>query len=367
MKSKLFMRLGLSVFLAAGSVAVGEEKRDAESAIRAGLKWLADNQVTRGTEAGSWPCERPQYRPAVASLAGLAFLANGYFPRDGRYGEVLDRSMEYVRASMTPDGYLGQGDRSGMYIHAICSLFGFSYLGTSGDPETERGLADWCRESLRVIADAHAVRRPSVARGGWRYTPYTSESDVSVTSWQLLVLHSARQCGYSVDAGMLHSGLAYVNSAFRDPKEDERKANSGFLYRPGVSREPEPAVSGVAVFIKSLLEGEQDDKTRKTLDYLKRFPPSWGGEQYSGYFYFTLFYMSQGMFQVGGETWSEFADASHQILIEHQGGDGKWPFPPDNTPQSRLTGEAYPTAMAVLVLSLEKQYLPMYQRQKSLY
>jgi hypothetical protein len=35
--------------------------------------------------------------------------------------------------------------------------------------------------------------------------------------------------------------------------------------------------------------------------------------------------------------------------------------------QSELAGPAYPTAMAVLILSLEKQYLPMYQRQKQLF
>jgi hypothetical protein len=38
-----------------------------------------------------------------------------------------------------------------------------------------------------------------------------------------------------------------------------------------------------------------------------------------------------------------------------------------NAPQTRLAGAAYPTALAVLVLSLDRQYLPVYQRQRPLF
>ncbi len=344
-----------------------ESRRDADAAVRDGLRWLAGQQINEGTELGSWTCGRPQYRAAVASLSGLAFLANGHLPGEGPYGHAVERAMAYVRETMSPDGYLGQGDRSGMYIHAICTLFGLSYLGTSPDPDQERELADWCRASLKVIVDAQAVRRSPVASGGWRYTPYTSESDVSVTCWQLLTLHAAQQCGYAVDPSVIYAGLSYVNRAFVDHEGEKDVSDSGFMYRPGVNRKPEMAVTGVALFIKSLLEREQDERTRKALAYLQTSSPSWGGTQYSGYFYFTLFYMTQGMFQVGGQAWADYSAGIQNVLIEHQTGDGHWPFPPDNTSQSLLTGHAYPTAMAVLILSMEKQYLPMYQRQKSLF
>ncbi len=355
--------------LLAAQTARAQQQREPAAAIRAGLEWLAENQITEGPEAGSWDTPRSQYRPAVASLAGLAFLANGYLPGDEGHGQVVERAMTYVMQSMRPDGYLGMDDRSGMYIHAISSLFGLSYLGTSDDAEREQELAEWCRKSINVIVEAQRIRRSTIDQGGWRYTPYTSESDVSVTSWQLLVLHAAQQCGYPVDPGIRHAGLAYVNRAFITPGaagvgED---GIGGVLYRPGVSQVPEPAVTGIALYIKSLLEAEADQRTESALAYLDRYPPSWGGSQFAGYFYFTLFYMAQGMFQVGGERWETYASQVNEILMERQSGTGTWPYPPDNTAQSRLTGEAYPAAMAILVLSLDKQYLPTYQRQSRLF
>jgi hypothetical protein len=198
----------------------------------------------------------------------------------------------------------------------------------------------------------------------------------------MLVLHAARQCGYRIDPSVLDAALAYINRAYTEVKPKHSAANdgtlretvpparnraTGFVYRPGVSIEPEPSATGVAIFIKSLFEKEADEKVRESLKFLRRSPPAWGGKQYGGYYYFALFYISQGMFQVGGGAWERYRDAVFEILIKHQNGDGSWPFPPDNRAQSRLTGDSYPTALSILVLSLEKQYLPMYQRQKSLF
>jgi hypothetical protein len=370
------------IVLVAGASPLSAAERTADAAIKAGLAWLAEHQIKEGPDAGAWQTSRPQYQPAMAGFAGLAFLANGYQPGQGEYGQVIDRAMEFVIGSMDAEGYLGQGDPSGMYIHAICTLFGLSYLGASPDPEREVELAMWCRRSLKVIIDAQAIARPATAQGGWRYTPYTTESDLSVTSWQMLVLHAARQCGYRIDPSVTDAALGYINRAYTEvePKDSatnertskqtngrEQETAAGFVYRVGVSTEPEPSATGVAIFVKSLFEKEADEKVRESLEFLRQFPPSWGGEQYGGYYYFALFYISQGMFQVGGGTWERYRDTVAEILIEHQNGDGSWPFPPDNRPQSRLTGDSYPTSLAILVLSLEKQYLPMYQRQTSLF
>ena len=128
-------------------------------------------------------------------------------------------------------------------------------------------------------------------------------------------------------------------------------------------------MSGAAVFIKSLMEPEADTALLKTCEYLRQFPPAWGGSQYNGYFFFVSFYLAQGMLQQGGEAWTDYNATLQKILLAHQEGDGHWAFPPDNrSNESEGTiGYPYATAMAVLMLSLEKQYLPMYQRQMRLY
>ncbi len=335
-----------------------------QSAIDGGLRWLARTQVQDGPDAGAWRCSNQRYTPAVTSLAGLAFLANGYLPDRGEYGDVIRAALDYVVDQMGPGGYMGQGDPSGMYIHAICSVFGLSCFGELQDAEAEAELADWCGEVVDLILEAQEVSRSAVARGGWRYTPRTNESDASTTSWQLLVLHAARQCGFDLPDEAIERGLAYINRAYTEGDGD---APPGFLYRAGISRQPDPSVTAVAVAVKSILEGQIDERAASVLEQKDLFRPTWGGKQYGGYFYFSLFYMTQGMFQLGGEEWETFRPNMEKVLVEHQSGEGHWPFPPDNMRQSRAAGPAYSSAMAVLVLALDRQYLPMYQRQRPLF
>jgi len=354
----------VSLFLAVTVPLFSQEEapspKQIRSSVNAGLKWLADKQTHEGADAGSWG--NPGYRTATAAFAGLAFLANGYRPGQGGHGPVIDRAMNFVKASMTPDGYLG-GQPSTMYTHAVCMLFGLSYLGLSENPEKEKELAEWCGKGVKLILEAQKVRKRAIEQGGWRYTPFSRDSDLSVTSWQLLTLHAARQCGFEIEDEVFDAALKYINRAYMETEEGE----GGFLYRAGTSKSPEPAVTGVAVFMKSMFEKESDEKIEKARKYLKRFPPSWGGPQYNGFFFFGSFYMAQGMFQIGGDAWKDYAPRIQRVLIDNQEGDGHWPFPPDNKAQSHPAGHPYTTAMGVLILSLDKQYLPMYMRQRQLF
>ncbi len=339
------------------------EPAAAARAVDVGLRRLAATQVTEGPQAGSWDCPRPEYRPATASLAGLAFLANGSTPAEGPYAAEVMRTLRYLLPRMGPDGYVGQGDPSGMYIHAIALQFAVGCVGMTGDDALEAELARWCERAIAVIERAQAVRRDPSARGGWRYSPTSNESDLSVTSWQLLSLHAARQCGFEVRQEVIADAVAFIRSAYLPL--DGGKA--GYVYRPGISREPEPSVTGVALCIREILDRPDDAQTAATLAYLESFPPSWGGDQYKQFYFLASFYLAQGMFQVGGPAWEKHRAAVEEVLVTHQSGDGGWPFPADNAPQTRLAGPAYPTALSILVLSLDRQYLPVYQRQRPLY
>ncbi|MDP6630245.1 MAG: hypothetical protein QGH42_04020 [Kiritimatiellia bacterium] len=384
MKKLLILLLllpGLTTFAQprAATATAREKAARIDGAITGGLSWLAERQVRKGEDAGSWPAQNNNYSPAVASLAGLAFLANGHLPGDdGPYGEVVGSALKYVMGSMAPDGYVGQGANNGMYIHAITTLFALSCLGMQADEAVEPELADWCRRSVEVTLRAQKVAKTRMQQGGWRYDPYTSQSDISVTCWQLLVMHSARQAGFEIEMPVFYRALTYLNGAYAPVKsalgagKTAPKAIDHAFYYPDRSRpgaKPSRSSSALVILVQSLLHAASEQRTAEVLGYLKTFPPSWGGEQYGGYFYFSSFYMAQGMFQIGGEEWDSFGPQLSELLLEHQAGDGSWPYPSDNAEQANLrsTGQAYPVAMAVLMLSLDKQYLPMYQRQSSLY
>ena len=333
------------------------------------LPELVANQIADGPDAGAWPGTQPRHRIAVAALAGLALLADGRLPGAGAEGAPVARALAYVLARQDAAGYFGADDASGMYIHGIATVFALSCLGMQADPAAEGELAARCRRAVQVIVQAQQVAKPANARGGWRYTPHSGESDLSVSSWQLLALHAARQAGLAVDDSAIEEGLEYLERGWLETAAGEGvAAAAGFAYRPGVSTQPEPGPTGAALFVRALLRGGADDaRSRQGLAWLERFPAAWGGAHYHGYFWFVSFYLAQGRFQAGGAAWTAAAARLQALLLAHQEGDGRWGLPPDDAPLSAGTGAAYPTAMAVLLLSLDHQFLPIFQRQSRLF
>lgn len=364
----LFVAAWTGADVGAQEAVEGPSPERIKSAVDGGLEWLAEQQIKEGPDAGSWPA--PSHTVKATSIAGLAFLAHGHLPGDEQYGDVLKRAMDYVSDQMNPEGYVG-GDADSMYVHAYSSLFVLSYLGMSEEHERDEKLAKWGRRSVELILEAQQVRKRPFEQGGWRYSPYADVSDILMTSWQLVVLKAANQCGYHVPSTAFDEALRYVDTGFWE-KEIEREEGEnywvhGFVYRPGVSTRAELGSTGAAIWVKSLLEKQKDERVGKAQSYLSGQSVSWGGEKYKGDYFVSLFYIVQGMFHGGGKDWHEFYADVQETLLEHQSGDGHWGFPPDDKKRSREAGPAWSTGMALLMLSLEEQYLPMFQEQKRLY
>jgi len=53
---------------------------------------------------------------------------------------------------------------------------------------------------------------------------------------------------------------------------------------------------------------------------LKNLPKNYG----EGYFYYALYYTSQGMFQLGGNYWDTYALNLYNMMIKFQQPDGSW-------------------------------------------
>ena len=73
-----------------------------EEAIDAGLTYL----YTVQRDDGSYP-EKFGDNGAISALAGMAFLAKGYTPDDGLYGESIVKSVEYILKIASEEGYFG--------------------------------------------------------------------------------------------------------------------------------------------------------------------------------------------------------------------------------------------------------------------
>jgi hypothetical protein len=81
------------------------------------------------------------------------------------------------------------------------------------------------------------------------------------------------------------------------------------------------------------------------------------------HYFYGIYYASQAMFQIGGNHWSRYRAELHgQLLLRHpQQASGCW-F--GNTGDDQFAGSNYCTAMAVLALTVEYRFLPIYQRSE---
>jgi squalene cyclase len=334
-----------------------------ESAVERGLDWLAAHQ----NADGSWTAKigfklNSEYRETaeaghvgVTALAGTAFLAGGHTPGRGEHADALARALDYVLSGVQEDGYVTlNGSR--MYSHAFATLF----------------LAEVCGMSHR--ADVRAKLQKAVdfivetqnQEGGWRYVPFTPESDMSIVVCQVIALRAARNIGIRVPKSTIDRAARYVvdsaiteasQSGYHSLYPDEvgafnyqrsRGSRSSFpLTAAGVT-----ALHGLGIY--------SDDAIRRGLDYLRRNLVSFNltfGRREGGHYFFWYghYYGVQAMYTVGSPYWEPYFEEVRDLLVAMQDEDGSWP-------NTTGPGPAFGTAMAVLILEIPYRFLPIFQR-----
>src|SRR5882757_352609 len=105
----------LSALLLSATARAGEEiypkhvNDKSQAAVKKGLDYLAKTQ----TQDGNWNSMRDgnAYPITMASLAGMAFLANGNTPTRGPYADQVRKVERYLMGNATPSGLItGPGE-----------------------------------------------------------------------------------------------------------------------------------------------------------------------------------------------------------------------------------------------------------------
>jgi Prenyltransferase and squalene oxidase repeat len=311
-----------------------------EVSVDRALRFLANLQE----KDGSW-LSYNQKSPAVTSLCLMAFLSAGHVPGEGPYAEVVEKGVRWVVKAQQPDGLFGGEGGLEMYHQGVCALLLAEACGM-----TDRALADELRPALekavRLILQAQRTGA-GIYRGGWRYRPDSPDADVSVTGWQLLALRAARNVGCDVPAERIDLAVGFLLRC-RDAR------TSAFCYQPGTR--PTLACTGTGILALELCSKDRHHSHEALLGggYLLKNPPRWGDE----HFFYTAYYCGQAMFQLGGNYWDFYRPRLQQVLFDHQQSNGGWLG-------AEGVGPTYCTAMAVLALTVEYRFLPIYQRDES--
>ncbi|QEH36857.1 Prenyltransferase and squalene oxidase repeat protein [Aquisphaera giovannonii] len=306
---------------------------DADKAIRSALAWLAKSQ----NADGSFGTATYRGNIAVTSLAGLAFMSAGSSPGRGPYGAQIDKALAYVLDNTSPSGFISVASSSThgpMYSHGFGTLFLAEAYGMTHRPEIREKL----QKAVRLIIDTQNNE------GGWRYQPVRHDADISVTICQINALRAARNAGLYVPKETVDACIRYVKQS--------QNADGGFRYmlQGGASAFPRSAAGVVAL----QSAGEYDSKEiREGIAYLRQYMREIKSRgQYSHYFY-GHYYAAQALWIRGGEEWNEWYPAIRDELIRRQYSAGFW--------QDSICNE-YGTAMALIILQIPNNYLPIFQR-----
>jgi hypothetical protein len=326
------------------------------------LAWLAARQKPDG----SFPT-MALGEPAVTSLCLLAFFSRGHVPDEGPYGEVLHKGIDFVLKCQREDGLIAlsapvdpveelSASHTGNYNHAIGGLLLSESLGMCKDEQSRRVRAALERAISYSLRKQAEPKRSAWDEGGWRYSRrcQVDDADLSITSWQLMMLRSCRNAGFEVPAKSIDQALGFVRRCF--------DAETGtFVYALNAGRRVTRSMAGAGILSLSLGGQHQTGQARAAGEWILRHPPDRWGVTYGANdrFLYSLFYCSQATFQLGGKYWDGFFPPVLDMLVRHQQADGSWP---PELPRDAVYGESYSTALAVLTLTTPNQLLPVFQR-----
>ena len=336
-------------------------------AVEEGHRWLAESQQADG----SWHqhvgyklnsnYEITDYNAphvGVTALALISFMAGGHLPGRGRYGDNIQRGLDYVLGCVTETGFISDNNTR-MYSHAFATLFLAEIYGMSRRNDVKVAL----QKAVNLICDSQN------SQGGWRYRPFARESDMSITVCQVVALRAARNVGITVPVRHIDDAERYVRASAVDSGAPGRGrlgrinnmiANDGGAFRYQISMHSRATfpltAAGVTTLFAAGRYSTDEDLIQRALDYLDNqltiFNRSYQGHYF---FYYGHYYAVQAYYIAGGERWRQYFREMRELLLSMQRRDGSWPCDPG-------PGEAFSTAVATLILSIPLQYLPIFQR-----
>lgn len=263
-----------------------------------------------------------------------------------RFAEPLNRCLDYVLAGQKEDGLLepGNGGNGPMYAHNIATLF-LSEISGMVDPERQARISKVLPGALELIIRAQRVKKDERNRGGWRYHPNSNDSDTSCSGWALMALRSAKLNGAAVPDQAIADAVDYLRR-----HQDAESGTFGYTD----TKDHAQTLSGMGLLCLELCGLHGSKESLKTGDYLLRTFRDLPGSQFEVY---GIYYTSQGLFQLGGKYWQEFAPWLYESYLEKQNSDGSW--------GSKTAGPVYGTAMMVLAFTVPHRQLPIYQRDET--
>ncbi len=308
-----------------------------EQVIKGTLKYLAANQSENGAWLGIEGQEK-QYPIAMTAYTLMAMLAAGQLPDEGEYGKNVSAGLRYLLDSIDDDGLIGERNSGQyMYFHGVATIALAEIYGQTQSTTLRPKL----EKLIKVIVSSQNDK------GGWRYKPYVSDADISVTVLQVVALRAAKNGGLKVPQKTIDNAIEYVRSCYH-------QGSGGFSYQP--NQEDGFARTAAAVYSLQVCGQYDDPKVKTGSEYLfKKFNDN------ERWFTYGMFYAAPAQYMIGGKVWEEWYPKCRDLLVPKikDGPDGQMYW---ETAQGGAPGPLYTTAVYTMILAMPNHYVPLYQR-----
>jgi squalene cyclase len=369
------LALAIAVFstpaMAADDTKAAEVSERYKPVIDRGLQWLARQQA----RDGHWEAMNGQYPVAMTALGGLALLAEGSTPSQGKYAKEIDNAVEYLLSRAQKNGLIGRPDdpreqQRYMYGHGFGTLFLALAYGEENDEKRRKEMENVLKKAVEFIA------RAQTRLGGWGYVSATDNADFdegSVTITQVQALRACKNAGIPVPKETIDKAHDYLKKStmISSHDSDPRKIEAGVIYslrQGGGNIRPPLTAAGIACLFNA---GEyKNELAIKWLNYCQRhIPVDQLGRDSFGHWEYTHFYFAQVMYTLGEDRhkelrpdlpdsqlmkWSRYRDETFKYIASRQNQDGSW--------SQGYIGPVYTTSLHLLILQLDRGNLPIFQR-----
>ena len=308
-----------------------------DESIEKGLQWLSRTQSSRG----KWNTDA--YPTALASLAATALIASGSTTTQGPYAKQIARATDYLISKSRDNGLIGDPltDSRYTYGHGFAMLAMSQVLGEEGLIDRREELVDVLTRAVEFSGNAQTPD------GGWGYVSAAKGNNFdegSTTITQVQGLRGCRNAGIPVSGKVIDDAKEYIYSC--------KNKDGGISYSSKQRGTSRPAITAAALAALYNAGDYDSDHVPEMLDYAKKSLHDLGGRSF-GHWHYTYLYYSQVVYRQGDEMWKPFRDRLYDKIVDQQRPDGFW---------EGQVHPVYATACNLIMLQLDKGYLPIYQR-----
>ncbi|MFV1968252.1 MAG: prenyltransferase/squalene oxidase repeat-containing protein [Pirellulaceae bacterium] len=338
---------GTAAFLG-GALAMGHPRRTVlaakqdpkwDTAIERGLQWVASTQSSLGHwTAGNYPT-------AMTALAATALICSGSTTTQGPYARNIRRAVDYLTTKSRLNGLIGDPhtDNRYTYGHGFSMLFLSQMLGEEEDVERREELIEILAKAVDFSGKAQT---PS---GGWGYVSAKDGNNFdegSTTITQIQGLRGCRNAGIPVPSEVIENAKKYIYSC--------KNPDGGISYSSRNRGSSRPAITAAALAALYNAGDYDSEHVPDMLEYTKRNLYAITSDVRSfGHWHYTYLYYSQVVYRQGPEEWGPFRDKLYGKILSTQTPDSHW---------TGNIGPIYVTACNLIMLQLDRAYLPIYQR-----